>query len=94
MKYLPEGAIRPTYTDFLIFMTCCSLRRHPALNATYENDLYQLHSAIHIALAVDTERGLIVPVLRDAQSKGIEEIARLRSDLVRRVMAERVARKS
>jgi pyruvate dehydrogenase E2 component (dihydrolipoamide acetyltransferase) len=43
-----------------------------------------------MALAVDTERGLIVPVIRDAGTKGLEEIALMRRDLVERVLANTI----
>jgi pyruvate dehydrogenase E2 component (dihydrolipoyllysine-residue acetyltransferase) len=87
LKKLPEGAIRPTYTDFIILITCRILARHPALNATFDGETLKVHESIHMALAVDTERGLIVPVIRDAGTKGLEEIARLRRDMVERALA-------
>jgi pyruvate dehydrogenase E2 component (dihydrolipoamide acetyltransferase) len=86
LKRLPEGAVRPTFTDFIILITCRILARHPALNATFDGEALQVHESIHMALAVDTERGLIVPVIQDTGSKGLEEIARLRRDLVERVL--------
>ena len=84
---LPEGAIRPTYTDFLIYLTCRALARHPALNATFDGERLELNESVHLALAVDTARGLIVPVIREADRMGVEEIARMRSELVGRALA-------
>jgi len=83
---LPDGAIRPTYTDFLIYLTCRALAGHPALNATFDEERLALYESVHLALAVDTERGLIVPVIREADRMGVEEIARMRSDLVSRAL--------
>jgi pyruvate dehydrogenase E2 component (dihydrolipoamide acetyltransferase) len=54
---------------------------HPLLNAAWGGDHLRLRPAVHVGLAADTDRGLVVPVLRDAQDRGIaaiaEEIARL-----------------
>jgi pyruvate dehydrogenase E2 component (dihydrolipoamide acetyltransferase) len=58
-------------------------KQHPELNATYDHDANEivLYRVYHVGVATDTERGLMVPVVRDADSKGIaqlaEEIARL-----------------
>ena len=83
---LPGGAIRPTCTDFLICLTCWALAGHPALNATFDGERLELYDSVHLALAVDTERGLIVPVIRDADRMRIGEIARRRSELVGRAL--------
>jgi 2-oxoisovalerate dehydrogenase E2 component (dihydrolipoyl transacylase) len=48
---------------------------HPLVNAAWQGDRIAVPSATHIGLAVDTERGLIVAVLRDAQARGISELA-------------------
>ncbi len=57
--------------------------RHPLLNASFDHQASEIvvHRAVHVGVATDTERGLMVPVVRDATSKGIlamaDEIARL-----------------
>jgi 2-oxoisovalerate dehydrogenase E2 component (dihydrolipoyl transacylase) len=52
-------------------------RRHPSLNASFsaERSEILLHRPVHVGVATDTERGLMVPVVRDAHVKGIAEIA-------------------
>ncbi|MFL5797165.1 MAG: dihydrolipoamide acetyltransferase family protein [Actinomycetota bacterium] len=58
-------------------------RAHSLLNASFDADAGEIvvHRAVHVGVATDTERGLVVPVVRDAGSKGImavaEEIGRL-----------------
>lgn len=84
LQELPEGAVRPSYTDFLVRITARVLTRHPELNATFDGENVELHNRVHMALAVDTDRGLIVPVIRDADSKGLEELAKARHELVAR----------
>ncbi|HEX6843801.1 MAG TPA: 2-oxo acid dehydrogenase subunit E2, partial [Actinomycetota bacterium] len=51
------------------------VREHPLLNAAWGGDHLLMRGAVHVGLAADTERGLVVPVLRDAHERGIAEIA-------------------
>jgi pyruvate/2-oxoglutarate dehydrogenase complex dihydrolipoamide acyltransferase (E2) component len=48
---------------------------HPWINASWGEDQIRLHRAVHVGIATDTERGLVVPVLRDAGTRSIGEIA-------------------
>jgi pyruvate dehydrogenase E2 component (dihydrolipoamide acetyltransferase) len=48
---------------------------HPLINAAWAGDAIVLSSPVHVGLAADTERGLVVPVVRDAASRGIAELA-------------------
>ena len=67
---------RPAYNDYLIRFVAVALQRHPGLNSSLRGDDILLHSGIHIGFAVDTEAGLLVPVVRDADKKSVEEIGR------------------
>jgi pyruvate dehydrogenase E2 component (dihydrolipoamide acetyltransferase) len=53
-------------------------REHPKLNASFDRDAGEivLRDAYHVGIAADTERGLMVPVVRDVDRKGIVEVAR------------------
>jgi pyruvate dehydrogenase E2 component (dihydrolipoamide acetyltransferase) len=51
-----------------------ALRRHPALNASYEPDAIVRHGEINVGIAVALDGGLIVPVLRNADALGLREI--------------------
>jgi pyruvate dehydrogenase E2 component (dihydrolipoamide acetyltransferase) len=81
---LGPGAERPSYTDFLAFIVTRCLLRHPALNGVAAGDGWQLADEVHLSVAVDTERGLVVPVIRSAQRKGLLELAAGRRDLAER----------
>ncbi len=81
---LAEGEERLTYTDLLVSITARCLGRHPHLNARFDGEALEVFEAVHMGLAVDTERGLIVPVLRDAGAKGLRALARERARLVER----------
>ena len=65
----------PSYNDFFVKLISAALAEHPALNSRIEGDAIVQSQAVHIGLAVDTERGLLVPVLWDVQAKSIRQIA-------------------
>jgi pyruvate dehydrogenase E2 component (dihydrolipoamide acetyltransferase) len=54
---------------------CVIVRDHPLLNANWLEDRIEFRDAVNVGLAVDTDRGLLVPVLQDAGRRGIAEIA-------------------
>lgn len=64
-----------TYTDLLVKAVARSIRGHPLLNATLIGDEIHLLEPIHVGIAVALEEGLIVPVLRDADKRTVQEIA-------------------
>jgi pyruvate dehydrogenase E2 component (dihydrolipoamide acetyltransferase) len=64
-----------TYTDLVIKAVAKALREHPLLNATLVGDEIHLLEEIHIGMAVALEDGLLVPVVRDADKKSVQEIA-------------------
>lgn len=70
-----SGAALPSYSDLLIRLAARALRLHPDVNASIDGDYMIVHEEVHIGLAVDTERGLLVPVVRDADKLGVFEIA-------------------
>lgn len=79
-----QPELQVSYTDLLVKIVALALRRHPVLNSTLVGDAIRVLPHIHIGLAVDTERGLLVPVLRDADQKGIAAIGREARELAER----------
>ena len=71
-----------TYTDFLIFFVAKILTEFPLLNSSFENGKIHHYDSVDIGLAVNTENGLIVPVLRNLRNKNIDDISKLRQQLV------------
>ena len=71
----PAGKLVPSYNDLLIRLTAVALLEHPLLNAYWAEDEIIVHDTIHIATAVDTDAGLLVPVVRDVPSKSLQQIA-------------------
>jgi pyruvate dehydrogenase E2 component (dihydrolipoamide acetyltransferase) len=66
---------RVSVTDLLVRACAVALRAHPLLNSSWAGDSILRHGGIHIGVAVATEAGLVVPVVRDADRKGVREIA-------------------
>ncbi|MDR7568646.1 MAG: dihydrolipoamide acetyltransferase family protein [Armatimonadota bacterium] len=77
--------VRLTYTAFFVRAAVEALRAYPLVNAQWTEEGILLKGRVHIGVAVSTERGLLVPVIRDADEKSLVGIAR---DL------ERLARKA
>ena len=65
----------PSYTDIIVHRTATILRRHPLLQAQWRDDGLLVPDHVHIGLAVDTEGGLLAPVLRDADSLTVQQVA-------------------
>ena len=72
---LPEGEIVPTLTDLLARLTALALVKHPELNSALDGETIVRHAAVHISIAVDAERGLFAPVIRNADAKTLFTIA-------------------
>ncbi|MCX6078510.1 MAG: dihydrolipoamide acetyltransferase family protein [Chloroflexi bacterium] len=76
------GLLVPSYTDILAKICAQALMDFPMLNARLEGDEIVQFLSAHIALAVDTERGLLTPILRDVQAKSLRQVARESSLLI------------
>ena len=76
-----DGSV-PAYTDLIARLVALALREHPALNASATGDRIVQYDQVHIGIAVETERGLLVPVVRDADQKSAHAIARESARLI------------
>jgi len=79
-----RSGVKPTYTDLLVKMIGFSLREHPRVNAMWANGNIQFNKDINIGIATAIDDGLIVPVIRHADTSSISEIAVQRKDLIER----------
>jgi pyruvate dehydrogenase E2 component (dihydrolipoamide acetyltransferase) len=70
-----------TPTAFLVKVCAWALERHPQVNASLQADGIHIHPDVHIGVAVAREDGLIVPVVRHANRKRLEQIAAELADL-------------
>jgi pyruvate dehydrogenase E2 component (dihydrolipoamide acetyltransferase) len=80
----------PSYTDFIIKLAAAALKQHPLLQAQWRDEGLFVPEQIHIAVAVDTEGGLLVPVLRDADQLTLRQVAAQSRDLAAQARAGRL----
>jgi pyruvate dehydrogenase E2 component (dihydrolipoamide acetyltransferase) len=71
-----------TYTDLLVKVVATALRMHPRLNASWSEGKITLKQDVHVGLAVAVEEGLVVPVIHQADTLSLSELARQRMELV------------
>ena len=76
-----DAGPRVSYTDLVIVAVAKSLLKHPRVNSTLIDDTILEHSAAHIGIAVALPEGLIVPVLKSANTKSLREISIEASEL-------------
>jgi pyruvate dehydrogenase E2 component (dihydrolipoamide acetyltransferase) len=79
-----------TFTDLLVKVVAALLREHSRLNASWHEGHIVLHDIVNIGLAVATEDGLVVPVIRQANTLSVSQIAQQRLELVERTRVGRV----
>lgn len=75
-----------SYTDILVLVVSRMLKKYPKINSHISTDGMIVKKDINIGLAVDVPDGLVVPVIKNAARKDLEEIARERKDLVERAL--------
>jgi 2-oxoglutarate dehydrogenase E2 component (dihydrolipoamide succinyltransferase) len=84
-----EG-VKLSFLPFFAIATCEALKQHPVLNSSVEGDQIIYHGTEHLAIAVDTERGLLVPVIHSAGDLNMGGIARKIADLAARTRENKV----
>jgi pyruvate dehydrogenase E2 component (dihydrolipoamide acetyltransferase) len=74
-KVSTEWGLTPSYNDLLMRICAVALRQHPNINARLTPEAVEILGHINIGIAVDTERGLMVPVVTDVDKKSLKQIA-------------------
>ena len=74
-RQLAEDGVEVSYNDLFLTVLAHALREHPRLNASLEADAIKVWRRVDIGLAVDAERGLLVPVVRGVDGKGLAQLA-------------------
>ena len=87
-KYKKDDLVRISYNDLVILATSRALKHHPITNSTLVGDEIILHNSVQLGIAVALPEGLIMPVLRDADKKGLLEIASRARELARKASEE------
>lgn len=85
-----EG-VKLSFLPFFAVAVCEALKVHPVLNSSVEGDEITYHGAEHLGIAVDTERGLLVPVIKDAGDLNMGGIARRIADVAIRTRENKIS---
>ncbi|MDZ4718374.1 MAG: dihydrolipoamide acetyltransferase family protein [Roseiflexaceae bacterium] len=85
-----QQGLHLTYTSYVIQAVAQALRVVPVLGGHYTNTGIVINRRMHIGVAVAIEEGLVVPVVRDADEKNLQGIARMLGDLTERARANRL----
>jgi pyruvate dehydrogenase E2 component (dihydrolipoamide acetyltransferase) len=86
-----KSGIKVTMLAFLIKAVVSALKKFPEFNASLDGDNLVLKQYYHIGFAADTPNGLVVPVIRDADKKGILQIAQEMTDLSKKAREGKIS---
>lgn len=81
-KFDEENKI--SFNDIIVKACASALQEHPEVNATFMKDKIRIFGDVHIGVAVVIEEGLITPVIRDVEKKGLRDISAETKDLASR----------
>ena len=82
-KEIEKSGVKVSMLSFMIKAAVQTLKKFPEFNASLDGDNLILKKYYHIGFAADTPHGLMVPVIRDADKKGVVEIAKEMGDLAK-----------
>ncbi|MGO0576363.1 2-oxoglutarate dehydrogenase, E2 component, dihydrolipoamide succinyltransferase [Ornithinimicrobium panacihumi] len=88
--FLAREGTKLSFMPFFAMAAIEALKAHPIVNASVEEDSIVYHAAEHLGVAVDTPRGLLVPVIKDAGDLNIAGLARKIADLAERTRDNKV----
>ncbi len=91
VSFAERESVNLTFLPFFSVAVCEALKQHPVLNASVEGDQVTYHGAEHLGVAVDTERGLLVPVIRDAGDLNMGGVARRIVDVAARTRDNKIS---
>ena len=83
-RFTAATGTKLNFMPFFFLASAEALRSHPKLNASIEGETIHYHPSENISFAVDTDRGLLTPVIRDAASLSLAQIAQQIADLASR----------
>jgi len=89
-EFQKREGVRLTYLPFVLQAVIEALKEHPLLNARWEEGTIVVRRRLHIGVAVATENGLVVPVIRDADRLSLAGLARAVQELTERARQNRL----
>ena len=90
-EYKKDESVRLSYNDIIIMAASRALKRYPMMNSNLVGDEILVFDDVNMGVAVALEQGLIVPVLRNADKKGLLQIAREARELAKKARAGNLA---
>ena len=82
--------VKISYNDMVIKAVAMSLRQHPAVNSSWLGDVIRRNHHVHIGVAVAVDEGLLVPVVRFADNKGLQQIGNEVRDFAQKAKEKRL----
>jgi pyruvate dehydrogenase E2 component (dihydrolipoamide acetyltransferase) len=79
-----DGSYKLSVNDFVVRASALAMRRFPQVNSSWQGEFIRKYHRIDIAIAVATKTGLITPVVRDADNKGLAQVSSEVKDLAAR----------
>ena len=86
-----EGAYKISVNDFVIRAVALAMRKHPDVNASWGPDAMRVYDSVDVSVAVAIDGGLITPIVKRADQKGLSEIANEMKDLAGRARDGKLA---
>ena len=92
-SFQQQAGVNLTYLPFITKAVAEALKQHPKLNASFSEDNKEItyHASEDIAIAVDTEKGLLVPVIKDAGSLNLTGLAQKIADVAERTRSNKIS---
>lgn len=85
-----ESDVKISFNDLVVKACALALRKHPKVNSSWLGDAIRYNKMINVGVAVAMEEGLLVPVIRHADNKGLAEISKETKDLAGRAKARQL----
>jgi len=79
-----SGEVKISFNDLVVKACAKALRKHPKMNSSWLGDVIKEHGSVHVAIAVAIDDGLVTPVLRNTDLKGLAQISAETRDLAKR----------
>jgi pyruvate dehydrogenase E2 component (dihydrolipoamide acetyltransferase) len=79
-----SGDVKISFNDLVVKAAALALKKHPAVNSSWLGDVIREYGSVHVAVAVAIEDGLVTPVIRNTDLKGLAAISAETKDLAKR----------
>jgi 2-oxoglutarate dehydrogenase E2 component (dihydrolipoamide succinyltransferase) len=86
-----EHGVKLTFMPFFVRAACMALKSYPIVNAQIDGDSIVYKHYVHMGVAVASDQGLVVPVVKDADTKGLVQISRDIIDVAKRARDNKLA---